>query len=92
MTINRTWSFKSNDTSFKTTVRLIRMLIDIASKGGNFLLNVGPEPEGVIPAGEVERISARGFHETCGGIPSGAVAKQIGSRVNEFLTCTFVPL
>ena len=60
MTINATWGFKANDTHFKTTARLLQNLIDIASKGGNYLLNVGPSPEGIIPAGEVERIAAVG--------------------------------
>jgi alpha-L-fucosidase len=39
---------------------LLRNLIDIASKGGNYLLNVGPTAEGVIPAPEVERLQALG--------------------------------
>jgi alpha-L-fucosidase len=60
MTINDTWGFKSYDTNFKSTETLLRNLIDIASKGGNYLLNVGPTSEGVIPAPEVERLQAIG--------------------------------
>ena len=48
-TINDTWGFKSNDHNWKSTEELIRKLVDIASKGGNYLLNVGPTAEGVIP-------------------------------------------
>ena len=60
MTINDTWGYKSSDTNFKSTESLMRNLIDIASKGGNYLLNVGPEPIGVIPGPEVERLKAMG--------------------------------
>ncbi len=60
MTINDTWGYKSYDTNFKSTELLLHNLIDIASKGGNYLLNVGPTSEGVIPAPEVERLMAIG--------------------------------
>lgn len=60
MTINDTWGYKSFDTNFKSSESLTRNLIDIASKGGNYLLNVGPDPKGVIPAPEVERLAAMG--------------------------------
>ena len=49
MTMNDTWGFKSYDHNWKSTETLIRNLIDIASKGGNYLLNVGPTAEGLIP-------------------------------------------
>ena len=49
MTMNDTWGFKKHDTNWKTAKVLIQNLIDIASKGGNYLLNVGPTSEGVIP-------------------------------------------
>ncbi|RPJ32459.1 MAG: alpha-L-fucosidase, partial [Planctomycetaceae bacterium] len=49
MTINDTWGYKSYDENWKSTEELIRNLADIASKGGNFLLNVGPTPEGLFP-------------------------------------------
>jgi alpha-L-fucosidase len=39
---------------------LLRTLVDVASKGGNLLLNVGPDAHGVIPAGEAERLQAIG--------------------------------
>jgi alpha-L-fucosidase len=60
MTINDTWGYKSFDTNFKSPARLIQNLIDIASKGGNYLLNVGPDATGVIPQPEVERLAAMG--------------------------------
>ena len=60
MTINNTWGYKAQDTNFKSTADLLHNLIDIASKGGNYLLNVGPTGEGVIPAPEVERLAQMG--------------------------------
>ncbi len=56
MTMNDTWGFKSYDHDWKSTATLIRNLVDIASKGGNYLLNVGPTSEGLIPAPSVERL------------------------------------
>ncbi len=49
MTMNDTWGYKSYDTNFKSTETLLRNLIDIASKGGNYLLNIGPDSKGVVP-------------------------------------------
>ncbi len=60
MTINGTWGYKSNDTNFKSTTVLLHNLVDIASKGGNYLLNVGPDAQGVIPPPEAERLQAIG--------------------------------
>jgi len=60
MTMNTTWGFKFYDDKWKSGQVLIRNLIDIASKGGNYLLNVGPTAEGLIPAPSVERLSEMG--------------------------------
>jgi alpha-L-fucosidase len=60
MTINDTWGYKSYDTNFKSTQTLLRNLVDIASKGGNYLLNVGPTSEGIIPQPEVDRLKEIG--------------------------------
>jgi alpha-L-fucosidase len=56
MTMNDTWGYAKNDNNWKSTTDLTRKLIDIASKGGNFLLNVGPTAEGKIPPESVERL------------------------------------
>ena len=56
MTINDTWGYKSFDTNFKSTETLLRNLIDIASKGGNYLLNIGPDSHGIVPQPEVDRL------------------------------------
>jgi len=60
MTMNTTWGFKFYDDKWKTPEVIIRNLIDIASKGGNYLLNVGPTAEGLIPGPSVERLAAVG--------------------------------
>jgi alpha-L-fucosidase len=57
MTLNNTWGFKSYDHSWKAPETLIRNLCDIASKGGNYLLNVGPTAEGEIPPESLTRLS-----------------------------------
>ena len=55
-TINDTWGFKSNDQHFKSATEMLRMMIDIVSRGGNYLLNVGPDARGSIPDPEVRRL------------------------------------
>jgi alpha-L-fucosidase len=60
MTMNDTWGYKSFDQNWKSATDLIRKLVDITSKGGNFLLNVGPTAEGLIPAPSVERLAEMG--------------------------------
>lgn len=60
MTMNDTWGYKANDQNWKSAADLIRKLVDVASKGGNFLLNVGPDAQGRIPQPSVERLQAMG--------------------------------
>jgi alpha-L-fucosidase len=60
MTLNRHWGWHKVDDNWKTTEVLVRNLVDIASKGGNFLLNVGPTGEGIIPGPSVERLAQMG--------------------------------
>ena len=61
MTMNDTWGFKSQDHNWKSAETLIHNLIDVAAKGGNYLLNVGPTAEGIIPAASVERLALMGI-------------------------------
>jgi len=60
MTMNDTWGFKSNDQNWKSSKVLIHNLIDVSSKGGNYLLNVGPTAEGLIPDASLERLAEMG--------------------------------
>jgi len=60
MTMNDTWGFKSDDHNWKSTRNLILKLSDIVSKGGNFLLNIGPTSLGEIPQPSIERLQQIG--------------------------------
>jgi alpha-L-fucosidase len=60
MTLNDTWGFQTFDDNWKDTKTLVRTLVDVASKGGNLLLNVGPTSRGVIPAQSVSRLEEMG--------------------------------
>ena len=60
MTMNDTWGYKSYDDNWKSPETLIRNLVDIASKGGNYLLNVGPKADGTMPEQSIERLRAVG--------------------------------
>ncbi len=60
MTMNRHWGWNKNDKNWKSAEDLVRKLIDIASKGGNFLLNIGPKADGTFPAESIERLERIG--------------------------------
>ncbi len=60
MTMNDTWGFKSNDNNWKSAATIIRNLCDIASKGGNYLLNVGPTSQGLMPQPSLDRLAEVG--------------------------------
>ncbi len=56
MTMNTTWGYSQHDHAWKSTSTLIRNLIDIASKGGNYLLNIGPKADGSVPEESIVRM------------------------------------
>ncbi|WP_119080850.1 alpha-L-fucosidase [Chitinophaga alhagiae] len=60
MTMNGTWGFKSYDHKWKSVETMVRNLVDIASKGGNYLLNVGPTAEGEFPAESIKSLQGIG--------------------------------
>lgn len=60
MTMNGTWGYKSWDHKWKSAETLIHNLCDIASKGGNYLLNVGPKPDGTFPQESIDRLKEIG--------------------------------
>jgi len=59
-TLNDTWGFKKDDHNWKTPETILYKLVDIVSKGGNYLLNVGPDATGVIPEPSVKVLRAVG--------------------------------
>ncbi len=60
MTMNTTWGFNEHDHAWKSDATLLRNLIDIASKGGNYLLNIGPRADGSVPPESVKALDAIG--------------------------------
>jgi alpha-L-fucosidase len=60
MTMNGTWGYKSGDNKWKSDETLIRNLIDIASKGGNYLLNIGPKSDGTFPEQSIQSLKSIG--------------------------------
>ena len=89
MTMNGSWGYKSWDHKWKSTETLIHNLVDIASKGGNYLLNVGPKEDGTFPQESIDRLKAVGAwmktnHEAiyatkaspCGAILVGSLHQQ----------------
>jgi len=85
MTINNTWGYKSDDENWKSTETLIRNLCDIASKGGNYLLNVGPTSTGIIPNPEVDRLLSVGkWMQVNGDAIYGTTATPFGAEVGTY--------
>lgn len=60
MTINSSWGYNKFAKDWKPSGELIRNLADIASKGGNFLLNIGPDGKGLVTPQDTERLQALG--------------------------------
>ena len=54
MTMNTTWGYSEHDQAWKSSRVLIQNLVDIVSKGGNYLLNIGPKRDGSIPPESIE--------------------------------------
>src|SRR5437016_5716771 len=67
MTINKTWAYNMHDHEYKSAQFLIRGLVEVASRGGNFLLNVGPQSDGMIQPEFQERLRAIGDWLTVNG-------------------------
>jgi len=57
-TTNNSWGFKVYDTDWKSTQEMLYYFVDILSKGGNYLLNIGPNGKGYVP-----KASAKGLLE-----------------------------
>ena len=82
MTMNDTWGWRKDDQRWKSGSMLLRNLVDCASKGGNYLLNVGPTPEGEIPSASLERLEFIGkwmakYGESIYGTKAGPFLKPL---------------
>jgi len=60
MTMNTTWGYSDHDHAWKSNETLIHNLVDIVSKGGNYLLNIGPKGDGSIPEESIESMRVIG--------------------------------
>jgi alpha-L-fucosidase len=60
MTLNDSWGFQQSDDNWKTSKQVIRNLISCARDGGNYLLNIGPKPDGSIPEESVRVLTEVG--------------------------------
>ncbi len=59
-TLNNSWGYRESDYNWKTPEELLRLLIELLSKGMNYLLNIGPKPDGSIPQESVEILTKIG--------------------------------
>ena len=85
MTMNGSWGYKPSSNDWKSPQVLIRNLADIASKGGNYLLNVGPDGLGRIPEQSVEGLNAMGrWMATNGASIIGTQGTPFGAEAGEY--------
>lgn len=81
LTLNRHWGYDKNDHQWKSPEMVVRCLVDVASKGGNFLINIGPTGEGEIPAPSIERLHSLGEWLAVNGESiRGTTASRIGGE------------
>ena len=84
MTMNTTWGYSEHDQAWKSDETLIHTLIDIVSKGGNLLLNIGPTPEGEFDPEAYELLEQIGnlYQHTLGsGIQPRYLSKLHGGNI-----------
>ncbi|MCP5537515.1 MAG: alpha-L-fucosidase [Akkermansiaceae bacterium] len=60
MTMNTGWGYNQHDHKWKDSRQIIRNLIDISSKGGNYLLNIGPKGNGEVPQESIDCMTGVG--------------------------------
>lgn len=78
-TMNGMWGYKITDQNYKTSKELIHYLVKAAGKNANLLMNIGPQPDGKLPAVALERLKEVGiwmkqYGETIYGTRGGLVA------------------
>ncbi len=84
-TINDTWGFRKDDTNWKSAGQIAFKLVDIVSKGGNYLLNVGPTADGVIPQPSAEVLRTVGrWLKVNGDAVYGAGISPFGDEFGEY--------
>ena len=75
LTMNESWGYNPSDTRYKPARAIVHTLCEIAGKGGHFLLNVGPDGDGVIPTEQTERLdNVAAWMSRCGEAIHGSGA------------------
>jgi alpha-L-fucosidase len=92
LTLNNHWAYDRNDHHWKSPAMTVRCMVDVASKGGNFLINIGPTGEGEVPAPSIERLHALGDWLAVNGeavygssksrLPGGAAGGMVFQEIN----------
>ncbi len=91
-TLNDSWGFKRSDNNWKNPKDLLNLLIKIASRGGNYLLNVGPDKFGNIPQASIDTLDAIGnFLKKNGESIYGTSAVPLPTYDVEGVAYTFKP-
>jgi len=101
MTMNDTWGYSRHDHNWKSAETLIKNLVECASKGGNYLLNVGPNDLGEIPQPSVERLEAVGkwleangeaiYGTSAGPFPKRLPWGRVTQKGSTLYLCVFDP-
>jgi alpha-L-fucosidase len=83
-TINHTWGYRKDDHDWKSPGEVTFKLVDIVSKGGNYLLNVGPMADGTIPLPSQDVLRAVGrWLKVNGEAVYGAGPTPFGDELGE---------
>ncbi len=80
-TMNGMWGYKITDQNYKSVEELIRLLVSTSGKGANLLLNIGPQPNGKLPAAALDRLRGMGewlgrYGESIYGTRAGDIPEQ----------------
>lgn len=67
-TLNQTWGYKKSDQNWKSPEEIIRLLLKIVSRGGNYLLNIGPDGNGRVPEGSLRVLDEVGAYVQKNGV------------------------
>ena len=60
MTMGQSWAYNPAESNWKAPQKLVQNLVEVVSRGGNYLLNIGPRPDGTFPPQAVERLQVIG--------------------------------
>ena len=83
-TLNHTWGYRTDDPDWKSPGDVIFKLVDVVSKGGNYLLNVGPMPNGEMPRAAVDILGTAGaWLKRNGEAVYGAKPTPFGDELGE---------